>query len=437
MCGPGRRGSIACRLTGAAAAFVFVLPVHIASAAPFSRQVAAGTDVQAAQDQVITANHRPIIGMATFAVDAYTTDVTATQNAIAVDHQTAAGATLVMQAADRRLVVDQADLGTARVAEYLADRAVAADQDQLQALAIGAYTGESANPIAQTFSSPSEAQSALFAYNEVSIVADDVEYQFHHDLGVETAAVHHREAEFRLVTDDRNTAAAAVRDAQAAAARIGTDTASLNSYEGQLSVARYRLAVAQSDLQAALAAVANPSSVPVGQVSLLGGSALSAGQLVAWYNSQGYVDLTGASINQLASWYIQSGQETGVRGDVAFAQAVLETGGFSSDDAVTLSNFAGIGHCDTCAAGWAFPSPQGGVLGQVQLLYIFADKGPSVSGAPAPVLPQLTVANQFEAGCCDTISSLTGVWATDPTYGTQITSIYSSILSFTLGRPTA
>ena len=53
---------------------------------------------------------------------------------------------------------------------------------------------------------------------------------------------------------------------------------------------------------------------------------------------------------------------------MAFAQAVLETGGFSSPDAVDLNNYAGIGHCDTCGQGWAFPSPQAGVLGQLQLL---------------------------------------------------------------------
>jgi flagellum-specific peptidoglycan hydrolase FlgJ len=42
------------------------------------------------------------------------------------------------------------------------------------------------------------------------------------------------------------------------------------------------------------------------------------------------------------------------------------------------------------------------------------------------------VSQQHEAGCCPSVESLTGVWATDPTYGRQILSIYQSILDFAL-----
>jgi len=178
-----------------------------------------------------------------------------------------------------------------------------------------------------------------------------------------------------------------------------------------------------------------PAAVPPGQVSILGGAALTTTQLVGWFNSRGYVDFTSAPIEQLAAWYMRDGAEVGVRGDVAFAQAVLETGGFGSPDAVSLSNFAGIGHCDTCASGWTFPSPEGGVLGQVQLLRIFADSHPPPQGAPAPVLPSLTPAKEISAGCCSTVESLTGVWATDPTYGQQILAIYGDMLGYALSNP--
>jgi hypothetical protein len=96
---------------------------------------------------------------------------------------------------------------------------------------------------------------------------------------------------------------------------------------------------------------------------------------------------------------------------------------------VSLNNYAGIGHCDSCASGFAFPSPYGGVLGHVQLLRIFADAGPAPNGAPAPVLPSLAPAHQFRAGCCSTWESLTGIWASDPSYGEQILLIYQQMLA--------
>ena len=126
--------------------------------------------------------------------------------------------------------------------------------------------------------------------------------------------------------------------------------------------------------RAAISTVVGSASPSPG-LSVLGRAALSPAQLTTWYSATGYADLTTATIDQLTDWYASQGVAEDVRADVAFAQAVLETGGFSSPDAVTLNNYAGIGHCDSCSAGWAFPSPEGGVLGQLQLLRIFADPG--------------------------------------------------------------
>jgi hypothetical protein len=183
-----------------------------------------------------------------------------------------------------------------------------------------------------------------------------------------------------------------------------------------------------------LAALNGPTSTSAGSLSLLGGSALTASQLAAWFSWEGYTDFTSARIDQLAAWYTQAGAEERVRGDVAFAQAILETGGFSSRDAVDLNNYAGIGHCDSCSSGWQFPSPNGGVVGQTQLLRIFATTAAPPAGAPGPVLPSLTVSQQHEAGCCPSVESLTGVWATDPTYGAQILGLYQQMLDFALSQ---
>jgi flagellum-specific peptidoglycan hydrolase FlgJ len=264
------------------------------------------------------------------------------------------------------------------------------------------------------------------------VVTDIVAGNVRTDVVRATAATRKHHQLDAAVANDQNSLANATQLAAAAAARVPTDTANLTSAGQQLNGARDRLAAARSTQAAAVAAVVGPAS---GGLSVLGPAALSPSQLAAWFSTNGYTDLTPAAIDQLAAWYVQQGASEGVRGDVAFAQAVLETGGFSSSDAVTLNNYAGIGHCDTCAAGWNFPSPQAGVLGQLQLLRIFADAHGSPAGAPAPVLPTLTTASQFRSGCCATWEALTGVWATDPTYGAQILGIYQQILSFAVATP--
>ena len=57
------------------------------------------------------------------------------------------------------------------------------------------------------------------------------------------------------------------------------------------------------------------------------------------------------SLDALAQMYIEEGQKVGVRGDVAFAQSIVETGYFGFRNSMVdpeNNNFAGIGACDTC-----------------------------------------------------------------------------------------
>ena len=67
-------------------------------------------------------------------------------------------------------------------------------------------------------------------------------------------------------------------------------------------------------------------------------------------------------------FYLSEGLAEGVRGDIAFAQAMVETGAFTSP-LTRHNNFAGIGTCDSCATGYDFESPQLGVRAQMQLLH--------------------------------------------------------------------
>lgn len=395
----------------------------------------AAAGLRAQQDMVVTRNHQGAIDLARLAVSETAATVAGDQAAVAsdqADQERAAGA---LVAATVRLSVDHAALVAAIAHRRQADATVAADRTRLRAIAIGMYTGALTNPQPASLRELEAEQQQVIDAAEVGLVARVVDADLHSDLAADRQAVASERAAAGRVVADRSQLAAATRTEEEAAARTTRDRAALASDSGRLAAADRQLATAEAQLAVALRAVAGPPSAPSGQLSLLGGPALDAAQMVAWYQAQGYVDLTTAPIAQLAAWYLQAGTYEGVRGDVAFAQAVLETGGFSSPDAVDFSNFAGIGHCDTCATGWRFPSPAGGVLGQVQLLRIFAAAGPPPRGAPRPVLPVLTAAKQMRAGCCATVESLTGVWATDPTYGSQILAIYASMLEGALSGP--
>jgi hypothetical protein len=129
----------------------------------------------------------------------------------------------------------------------------------------------------------------------------------------------------------------------------------------------------------------------------------------------------------LAGYYQSVGTAAGLRGDIAFAQSIVETGYFSfpSYGQVTGgdNNFAGIGACDSCAHGWSFPSAQTGVAAQVQLLSAYA----STKALATPLVGRVGV-----AGCCQTWLSLSGVWATNPNYGYEILSVYQKILNWAI-----
>jgi hypothetical protein len=407
----------------AAAGLLTVLPARAASA---------DSSVAQQQVQVVTMVHQPAISAAQNAVNAFTDSVAADRRAVAADQAAVTRATSSLGRDAAVLEAARNTLISATVARQRADGAVALDRTRLAGLALSFYTGSISQPDLATIDNFQEAQNAELGQTQLQLVAGIVDGNLHQDLHAdqddhraESAARAQAAADQAAVADDRTIVASATSGVAGAQQSLQTD-------EGRLAGADATLGAAETALTTAVAALSGPATTPQGQLSLLGGAALDAGQMVAWYNYQGYVDLTSAPIAQLAAWYIQDGQEMGVRGDVAFAQAVIETGGFSSPDAVNLSNFAGIGHCDTCSAGFGFPSPAGGVLGQIQLLRIFADNAPAPAGAPGPVLPNLTTAQQFEAGCCSTVQSLTGVWATDPTYGEQIMVMYSQMLDFTL-----
>ncbi len=161
--------------------------------------------------------------------------------------------------------------------------------------------------------------------------------------------------------------------------------------------------------------------------------------MVAWYDAQGYRPrLNGVSVGELAQIFLEEGGDEGVRGDFAFAQAIIETGGFS---AAPDNNYSGLGWCDGCARGSSFPSPRDGVRAQIQLLLNYADPGSRAAALHHPRVALLVGVQRrqkfdtfFAKGWAPTWSDMGhGNWATDPDYAGKVIGIYHSMAAFSQG----
>lgn len=98
--------------------------------------------------------------------------------------------------------------------------------------------------------------------------------------------------------------------------------------------------------------------------------------------------LTSCTLEQLAEIFLEEGKAEGVRGDVAFAQSLHETGYFKFGGIVLPSqnNYAGIGALNGNATGQAatFPDPRTGVRAQIQHLKAYASTEPLVNACVDP-----------------------------------------------------
>ncbi len=123
----------------------------------------------------------------------------------------------------------------------------------------------------------------------------------------------------------------------------------------------------------------------------------------------------------LAWLFIDEGEHEGVRGDVAFAQAMLETGTFSSF--VGPNNFGALGGCATCSHD-GFATARDGVRAQIQLLRWRADASLH-SARDFAAQPATLPARFLRTGHGGTTwASLGGRWSPDPSYGLHVYALY-------------
>lgn len=172
------------------------------------------------------------------------------------------------------------------------------------------------------------------------------------------------------------------------------------------------------------------AAAPDGTPTILGPSTLTVAQLIDWWDARRGTQPERLSIpiHDAIALYLSEAAAEGVRGDLMFAQSIAETGWFTNTD-TSINNFAGIGHYDNRASGFAYPDARTGIRAQVQLLKKFA------AGNDTQLVNPDLGANAGRHAT--TWGGLAGTWATATNYYDVIADVYRGMLTHTGLDPTA
>lgn len=160
---------------------------------------------------------------------------------------------------------------------------------------------------------------------------------------------------------------------------------------------------------------------------IMGKSTLTAQQMAVFVKKKNPNNnrLIGISVEELAETYLEEGKIEGVRGDVAFAQALKETGYFKygGDVKPVQHNYTGIGTTHKGIKGHYFETPAEGVRVQVQHLKAYSSKAKLNNPLIDPRFKYV------KRGSAKTWSQLHGKWAMQRggNYGEDILSIYNEM----------
>ena len=177
-----------------------------------------------------------------------------------------------------------------------------------------------------------------------------------------------------------------------------------------------------------------------GAVPVMGDSWLSADEIAAWFKATYAVPelAPGTTIDDLARLFVIEGRTEHVRGDLAFAQSIVETAAFRVDAG---NNYAGIGACDSCSGGLVFATPLDGVRAQIQLLRNYADPGSRAQLLGNPPSPGLYGTDPVRAAALYDTFPLkgraplwnmmgNGNWATDPNYAPKVITVFAGMVAY-------
>lgn len=186
-----------------------------------------------------------------------------------------------------------------------------------------------------------------------------------------------------------------------------------------------------------------------GEIAILGRSVLTKSQLLAYSDAHKDEMRLTCSLDELIGYYLSIGAKYGVRGDIAYLQAIIETGWFRFNRpngyhvyeggewvykngprpegyyvVPSDNNFCGLGVTGYISENntlCRFDTAALGVEAQIQHLYAYACKSPLPSGT-SKVDPRF---NLVTRGCAPNWNDLGGGnWAADKEYAAKILASY-------------
>ena len=189
-----------------------------------------------------------------------------------------------------------------------------------------------------------------------------------------------------------------------------------------------------------------------------GKSQLTEAQLLNWFANGGWrpeFRVPGVTRTELIDLYRQEGENEGMAWDVAFMQAILETGWFNFPGGQVEPgdyNFAGMGAFDSGTnRPYQFPTVRMGVRAQMQHLRLYSDPDTNLQGTnlgsnlaedidDPPRYPprwrtvrgeKLPDGSYRYAGRVPAWQDFgNGMWATDPFYSCKVLNLYRQALDF-------
>lgn len=186
------------------------------------------------------------------------------------------------------------------------------------------------------------------------------------------------------------------------------------------------------------------TTTEAGKTEIMGKAKASAQQMALFARSKNAEpQLPACSLEQLAQFFLEEGEAEGVRGDVAFAQSLHETGFFKYGGIVlpTQNNYAGIGALNGNAKGQAatFPDPRTGVRAQIQHLKAYASEEALVNGCVDPRFSLVTRGSAQYVEWLGASDNPNGKgWAVPGKgYGGKIVALLGQIMAFEVPRPSA
>ena len=173
-----------------------------------------------------------------------------------------------------------------------------------------------------------------------------------------------------------------------------------------------------------------PQTVSAMDDSIIGTPLASQQQCVNYLLSVNPHPVISVTPEQLVSYYYAEGEREGIRPDVAFVQALKETGFFRYGGTVTpdQNNYCGLGTTSAQIKGAYFPSAQLGVRAHIQHLLAYA----STRLPQEPVVdPRYElVRSAYGTNTLGRWEDLNGRWAVPGySYGQSILSMYRAMLT--------